>query len=120
MNSNADKLAVALRNLTATARTFRDVPKDEQDWTVTDDEALDAAFAALAAHDLGGVAIKAAVERAGISPELVTEVLFGNCLMAGQGQAPARQAAFKEAEILPFTEPEELARQRKALILNQR
>ena len=52
-------------------------------------------FASLSAHDLGGVAIKAAVERAGISPELVTEVLFGNCLMAGQGQAPARQAAFK-------------------------
>ena len=52
-------------------------------------------FSSLAAHDLGGVAIQAAVERAGISPELVTEVLFGNCLMAGQGQAPARQAAFK-------------------------
>ena len=52
-------------------------------------------FANLAAHDLGGAAIKAAVERAGIEPELVTEVLFGNCLMAGQGQAPARQAAFK-------------------------
>ena len=52
-------------------------------------------FASLAAHDLGGAAIQAAVERAGISPELVTEVLFGNCLMAGQGQAPARQAGFK-------------------------
>ena len=52
-------------------------------------------FASLAAHDLGGVAIAAAVARAGIKPELVTEVLFGNCLMAGQGQAPARQAAFK-------------------------
>ena len=52
-------------------------------------------FASLAAHDLGGAAIRAAVERAGIPPELVTEVLFGNCLMAGQGQAPARQAAFK-------------------------
>jgi acetyl-CoA C-acetyltransferase len=52
-------------------------------------------FSSLSAHDLGGAAIKAAVERAGISPELVTEVLFGNCLMAGQGQAPARQAAFK-------------------------
>ena len=52
-------------------------------------------FANLAAHDLGGAAIKAAVERAGIKPELVTEVIFGNCLMAGQGQAPARQAAFK-------------------------
>jgi acetyl-CoA C-acetyltransferase len=52
-------------------------------------------FSSLAAHDLGGVAIAAAVERAGIASELVTEVLLGNCLMAGQGQAPARQAAFK-------------------------
>ncbi|MBX9902537.1 MAG: acetyl-CoA C-acyltransferase, partial [Burkholderiaceae bacterium] len=41
---------------------------------------------------LGAVAIRAAVERAGVKPELVEEVLFGNCLMAGQGQAPARQA----------------------------
>jgi acetyl-CoA C-acetyltransferase len=52
-------------------------------------------FAALSANDLGGVAIKAAVERAGVSPESIDEVLFGNCLMAGQGQAPARQAGFK-------------------------
>ena len=52
-------------------------------------------FSSLAAHDLGGAAIKAAVQRAGISGDLVNEVLFGNCLMAGQGQAPARQAAFK-------------------------
>ncbi|WCM89008.1 acetyl-CoA C-acyltransferase [Acidovorax sp. NCPPB 3576] len=52
-------------------------------------------FSSLAAHDLGGVAIRAAVERAGIAPESVDEVLFGNCLMAGQGQAPARQAGFK-------------------------
>jgi len=52
-------------------------------------------FASLSAHDLGGVAIKAAVERAGIAADKVDEVLFGNCLMAGQGQAPARQAGFK-------------------------
>ncbi len=52
-------------------------------------------FSSLAAHDLGGVAIAAAVQRAGIDPALVTEVLMGNCLMPGQGQAPARQAAFK-------------------------
>jgi acetyl-CoA C-acetyltransferase len=52
-------------------------------------------FAHLAAHDLGGVAIQAAVQRAGISVDAVNEVLMGNCLMAGQGQAPARQAAFK-------------------------
>ena len=49
-------------------------------------------FATLTASQLGAVAIKAAVERAGVAPELVEEVLFGNCLMAGQGQAPARQA----------------------------
>ena len=52
-------------------------------------------FSALSAHDLGGAAIKAAVDRAGIPAEMVDEVLFGNCLMAGQGQAPARQAGFK-------------------------
>jgi acetyl-CoA C-acetyltransferase len=52
-------------------------------------------FSALAAHDLGGAAIKAAVERSGVDPKAVDEVLFGNCLMAGQGQAPARQAALK-------------------------
>ena len=52
-------------------------------------------FASLSANDLGGAAIKAAVERSGLAPEKVDEVLFGNCLMAGQGQAPARQAGFK-------------------------
>ncbi len=52
-------------------------------------------FSALAAHDLGGAAIKAALERSGVDPKSVDEVLFGNCLMAGQGQAPARQAALK-------------------------
>ena len=49
-------------------------------------------FAGLAAWELGAVAIKAAVERAGVPGDSVDEVLFGNCLMAGQGQAPARQA----------------------------
>jgi acetyl-CoA C-acetyltransferase len=52
-------------------------------------------FSSLSAHDLGGAAIKAAIERAGVPGDAVGEVLFGNCLMAGQGQAPARQAAFK-------------------------
>ena len=52
-------------------------------------------FTALSAHDLGGVAIKAAMERSGVAASKVDEVLFGNCLMAGQGQAPARQAGFK-------------------------
>src|ERR1700704_6453110 len=50
-------------------------------------------FSALAAHQLGAVAIKAAIERFGVPGDAVDEVLFGNCLMAGQGQAPARQAA---------------------------
>ena len=47
----------------------------------------------LAAHELGSVAIKAALERAGIDNETVSEVIMGNVLQAGQGQAPARQAA---------------------------
>jgi acetyl-CoA C-acetyltransferase len=49
-------------------------------------------FSNLAAWELGAVAIKAAVERAGVPGEAIDEVLMGNCLMAGQGQAPARQA----------------------------
>lgn len=52
-------------------------------------------FASVTAVELGAVAIKAAIERAGIDPNAVQDVLFGNCLMAGQGQAPARQAAIK-------------------------
>ena len=52
-------------------------------------------FSTLSAHDLGGAAIGAAMQRSGLLPESVNEVLMGNCLMAGQGQAPARQAAFK-------------------------
>ena len=49
-------------------------------------------FSSLAAWELGAVAIQAAVKRAGISGEVIDEALIGNCLMAGQGQAPARQA----------------------------
>ena len=52
-------------------------------------------FASLAASDLGAVAIKAAVERAGIAPADVEEVIMGNVFSAGQGQAPARQASIK-------------------------
>jgi len=47
----------------------------------------------LAAPELGAISIRAAVERAGIKPEDVQEVIMGNVLPAGQGQAPARQAA---------------------------
>jgi len=48
---------------------------------------------ALAAPELGAIVIRAAVERAGVKPEDVQEVIMGNVLPAGQGQAPARQAA---------------------------
>ncbi len=51
------------------------------------------ALASLPASALGAHAIKAAVDRAGIGADEVEEVLFGNVLQAGQGQAPARQAA---------------------------
>ena len=52
-------------------------------------------FSSLNASDLGSVAIKAAVERAGIQPGDVDKTYFGCVLPAGQGQAPARQAALK-------------------------
>ncbi len=58
-------------------------------------------FSSLAAWELGGVAIQAAVQRAGVPSDAVNEVLMGNCLMAGQGQAPARQATLKAG--LPLT-----------------
>jgi len=51
-------------------------------------------LAGATASQLGGVAIKAALERAGVAADDVDEVLMGNVLGAGQGQAPARQAAF--------------------------
>ena len=53
------------------------------------------ALSGLEATDLGAVVIKAAVERAGIAPDQVQEVLMGFVLPAGQGQAPARQATLK-------------------------
>src|SRR5665647_2730613 len=51
------------------------------------------AFATMPAHDLGAIAIKAALERAGIEPDRVSEVIMGQILTAAQGQNPARQAA---------------------------
>jgi acetyl-CoA C-acetyltransferase len=52
-------------------------------------------LASVSASDLGAVAIRAAVERAGVPAEQVEEIIFGCVLPAGQGQAPARQAALK-------------------------
>ncbi len=51
------------------------------------------ALSTLTAPELGTIAIKAAIERAGITVDQVSEVVFGNVLTAGVGQAPARQAA---------------------------
>ena len=51
------------------------------------------ALAALSASQLGAQAIKAALERSGLPPEAIQEVIMGNVLSAGQGQAPTRQAA---------------------------
>ena len=51
------------------------------------------AFASLTAPQLGSAAIRAAISRAGLAPQDVSEVLMGCVLPAGQGQAPARQAA---------------------------
>ncbi|MEK3952432.1 acetyl-CoA C-acetyltransferase [Psychrobacillus psychrotolerans] len=53
------------------------------------------ALSTLTASDLGGVAIKEALNRSGIDPEQVDEVIMGTVLQAGQGQIPSRQAATK-------------------------
>ena len=53
------------------------------------------ALASLAAHELGAVAISAALERAGVRPEEVDEVVLGQVLQAGEGQGPARMASIK-------------------------
>ena len=50
-------------------------------------------FSSVTAVQLGATAIAAAVARAGVPGDAVNELLMGNCLMAGEGQAPARQAA---------------------------
>ncbi len=54
---------------------------------------LNGTLASLTAPQLGAIAIKAALERAGISPEKVNEVFMGNVVSAGIGQAPAQQAS---------------------------
>jgi len=64
---------------------------------------LSGALAALSGTDLGGIAIKAALERAGVSPEQVDYVLMGQVILAGTGQITARQAAAKAG--IPMTVP---------------
>jgi acetyl-CoA C-acetyltransferase len=64
---------------------------------------LSGAFASLTAMDLGGVAIKGALERGGVGPEQVDYVIMGQVLQAGQGQITARQAAVKAG--IPMSVP---------------
>ena len=64
---------------------------------------LSGGLASFAATDLGGFAIKAALERAGVSPELVDYVFMGQVLQAGAGQITARQAAVNAG--IPMTVP---------------
>src|SRR6266478_3717830 len=54
----------------------------------------------MTATQLGAVAVKAAVERAGLAPEQIDEVIMGNVVSAGLGQNPARQAALRKS-LLP-------------------
>jgi acetyl-CoA C-acetyltransferase len=61
------------------------------------------ALSSLPAHELGAVAIRAALERAGVSPDDVDEVILGQVLQAGAGQGPARQASVKAG--VPVTAP---------------
>ncbi|MGC1776774.1 MAG: acetyl-CoA C-acetyltransferase, partial [Xanthobacteraceae bacterium] len=55
--------------------------------------AFNGVFATLPAHELGKAAIKEALDRAGVEPARVSEVILGQILTAGQGQNPARQAS---------------------------
>ncbi len=59
------------------------------------------ALSSLTASDLGGIAIKGALEQTNIKPEEVDEVIVGTVLQAGQGQIPSRQAAHKAG--IPYT-----------------
>jgi acetyl-CoA C-acetyltransferase len=65
--------------------------------------AFNGAFASLPAHELGKVAIKAALERAGVEGGDVSELILGQILTAGEGQNPARQASV--AAQIPFATP---------------
>jgi acetyl-CoA C-acetyltransferase len=67
------------------------------------------AFAATPAHELGRIAIEAALAEAGVAPEEVSEVILGQVLTAGQGQNPARQAAVNAG--IPV--------ERTAIVINQ-
>lgn len=60
-------------------------------------------LSSLAAPDLGGLAISATVDRAGVDPEEIDDVIMGNVVQAGVGQAPARQAAIRGG--VPVTVP---------------
>jgi len=64
---------------------------------------MSGALASLSAADLGGAAIQAALERAGVAPDEVQHVIMGQVLMAGQGQVPSRQAAVKAG--IPMSVP---------------
>src|SRR5437879_11061367 len=64
---------------------------------------LSGALASFSAMDLGGFAIAAALERAGVRPDQVDYVFMGQVLLAGQGQITARQAAVKAG--IPMTVP---------------
>src|SRR4029078_6889932 len=64
---------------------------------------MSGALAPFSAAELGGFAIKAALERAGVSPEQVEHVLMGQGLMGRQGQVPSRQAAAKAG--IPLSVP---------------
>jgi acetyl-CoA C-acetyltransferase len=55
-------------------------------------------LAGFSANELGALAVKAAVAEAGLKPGEANEIIMGNCLPAGQGQAPARQAGIKAGE----------------------
>jgi acetyl-CoA C-acetyltransferase len=93
-----------LSSLAFTSKIFHVQDQEPQEMPMSDDVVIvsaartavgsfNGAFASVPAHELGAVAIKAALERAGVEPGRVSEVIMGQILTAAQGQNPARQAS---------------------------
>ena len=81
--------------------------------------AFQGAFTTVTAPELGAVAARAALADSGVAPDALDEVIFGCVLPAGQGQAPARQAAIAAgiATNVPATTVNKMCRRHKAVML---
>jgi CCR4-NOT transcriptional regulation complex NOT5 subunit len=96
LNANVASSSSSASSSSTSARTSQTLPKQANDVVIvsvarTPVGSLNGSLSSLTAPQLGSHAIRAALKRANIAPNLVQEVFMGNVLSAGQGQAPARQ-----------------------------